>query len=221
MSLAETIAITIGHEIEGHALQHNNKKRIPLQLFKKVGGNRSVIFAEGGAMNNENKITEQAFGYSSLTDADYIRAMQKRMEGGSYPECVKAFYDCTIEPYKLQYEKGLISEPDYKNMCESTLKRAVNRTKRIFRGSTAGSEESSFITNSKNTVYLEQVQLFRALEAHGLEKYLYLTGANLDDLLFLMKAGLFDPNKIDEPKFHALKIWDRVKDQYQLEETKL
>jgi hypothetical protein len=60
-SVASLISVTLAHEIEGHVLQHENKSKIPLRLFKRLGSGRSVVFAECGAMSNQDTVSRDAF----------------------------------------------------------------------------------------------------------------------------------------------------------------
>ena len=74
-SITKLLSVTIAHEIEGHVNQHNNRSKIPLKLFEKIGSDRSAIFAEAGAMSNQALVTENAFGYQTPSLPQYIRAM--------------------------------------------------------------------------------------------------------------------------------------------------
>jgi len=213
-SIANLIPITLAHEIEGHVLQNENKSKIPLRLFDRMGSGRSVIFSECGAMNNQDIVSKDAFGYASPPHPHYIRAMQKKLEGGNYLDCVKAFYESSLKATRLQKELGKISDQAFEKKCEEDLKLAINRTKRLFRRSTDLSSAESSLLNSKDTVYLEQVKLFQELKKHGLEKYVFVGGANLDTLLFLMKSGFLHPGDIKAPEYHSLEIWKQMKDDY-------
>jgi hypothetical protein len=215
-SVANLLSVTLAHEIEGHVLQHENKSKIPLRLFNRMGSGRSVVFAECGAMNNQDAVSREAFGYASPPHPYYVRAMQKKLEGGNYFDCLTAFYESTLKSVRLQKELGRISEEEFEKQCEKNLKLAINRTKRLFRRSSDLAAPGSTLVNSKDTVYLEQVKLFQELKKHHLEKYAFVLGANLDALLFLMQSGFLDPKTIEEPRYHALKIWDRVHDDYTL-----
>ncbi len=214
-SIDRLISITLAHEIEGHVIQAENRARIPLRLFAKVGGGRSSIFAECGAMNNQDYVSGQAFGYQSPPHPYYIKAMQKKLEGGSYLDCVEAFYEGSLKELHLQRELGWIDQEEFDLRADEKLKLAINRTKRLFESGAQFGSNEEFLTNSKDTVYLEQVRLYRALKQHGLEKYAFISGANLDTLLFLMQAGFLNPSDIQQPHFYSLTVWDRLKDNYQ------
>ena len=216
-SVDKLISVSIGHEIEGHAIQHNNLSKIPLKLFEKVGTDRSSIFAEAGAMSNQDYVTKSAFGYSSSPHPNYIRAMATKLEGRDYSDCLKAFYESATNPHQAQLEGGLIDQEKFKKLCEKDLKIAINRTGRLFRGGMSRSDTSGFIAESKATVYVEQTKLAAELKERGLEKFLYLTRVNFSSIEFLLRAGLINLDDIQTPDFYCLKIWDRIKSRYEKE----
>lgn len=73
------------------------------------------------------------------------------------------------------------------------------------------------MAKSKDTVYLEQAMLTRKLKQAGMEKYAFLGGSNLKNLIFLAETGLVDIENIQEPAGCAMEIWDRIKSEYELE----
>ncbi len=216
-SAEKLIPITLAHEIEGHVVQAENQARIPLQLFQSLGGGRSVVFSECGAMNNQDFVSQEAFGFASPPHPHYIRAMERKLAGGDYLDCVKAFYDSSLKEVKLKRELGKLSDEAFEKECDTNLKLAINRTKRLFASGASLTSEAGLLTNSKDTVYLEQVKLYQELKKHGLEKYVFVRGANLKTLLFLMESGFLNPDDIQKPAFHSLKIWERIKDDYTLD----
>ena len=216
-SAEKLIPITLAHEIEGHVVQAENQARIPLQLFQSLGGGRSVVFSECGAMNNQDFVSQEAFGFASPPHPHYIRAMERKLAGGDYLDCVKAFYDSSLKEVKLKRELGKLSDEAFEKECAANLKLAINRTKRLFASGASLTSETGLLTNSKDTVYLEQVKLYQELKKHNLEKYVFVRGANLKTLLFLMESGFLNPDDIQKPAFHSLKIWERIKDDYTLD----
>ncbi len=217
-SIEKLIPITLAHEIEGHVVQTENQARIPLQLFQTLGGGRSVVFSECGAMNNQDFVSSEAFGFASPPHPHYIRAMERKLAGGNYLDCAKAFYDSSLKEVKLKREQGKLSDEAFEKECDANLKLAINRTKRLFAPGASLTSETGLLTNSKDTVYLEQVKLYQELKKHGLEKYVFVRGANLKTLLFLMETGFLNPDDIQKPVFHSLKIWERIKTDYTLTE---
>lgn len=213
-SAATAISITLAHEIEGHVIQHENKSRIPLRLFQKLGSGRTDVFAECGAMYNQDLVSKNAFGYDSPSHPHYLRAMEKKLQGGNYLECVQAFYQSAMKAPLLKKTLGKTTNTEFQKEARANLKLAINRARRLFNSGEDLSTSSRFLTNSKDTAYLEQIKLFRELSEHGAEKYAFILGANLDTLIFLIKSGFLNPADIKKPQYHALEIWERMKDEY-------
>lgn len=67
---------------------------------------------------------------------------------------------------------------------------------------------SKYIANSKGTVYLEQVRLAQELQKYGLEKYLYIGGASLDAIIFLLESAFLHLEEIRKPEFYILRLWE-------------
>jgi hypothetical protein len=213
-SVNELISVSIAHEIEGHVIQHANQSKIPLKLFENIGSDRSTIFAEAGAMRNQDYVTEEAFGYASINHPHYVRAMLKKLAGGTYSQCVQAFYESAIKVFQVQLEQGDIDDEEFKGLCQSELAKAVNRTKRLFRGGASTTDSYPHLPESKALVYLEQVKLAHELKAEGFDDILNLTGINFEALEFLLKAQLIDLTKIQPPDFYSLEIWKKLKPEY-------
>lgn len=208
---------TLGHEIEGHVLQNENKKLINLEYFKRFGkDSRAVILSEGGAMFVQDAISRKAFGCPTIPHPHYIRAMQKKLEGGNYLDCVKAFYDSQLEVLKKKRVAGKLSDQDFQKEMTESLEIAINRCERLFDAGTDFSSRKNFLTHSKDTAYLEQHILTEKLKKAGLEKLLFFGAGNLQDVLTLLKYNLLDLNKIQVPKYQTLEIWEREKPKYML-----
>lgn len=209
-----TIIGTLGvlaHEYV-HFLQALNRSLIPLRLFKEIGGDRAGIFGEGGSMEAQNHVQKEIFGIESIPHPHYIRAMAARLSGGNYLECVKAFYNSELGILRRKKPSGKFDRKELRSL----IKQAINRTKRLFRGGAVDfTSESGFLTNSKDTVYLEQRKLLDKLRGVNLEKYALMGGANLQTLIILTEVGLIDPEEIQGPRYDVIfRIWDRIKDQY-------
>lgn len=216
-SVAGLVSIMLAHEIEGHVLQNENKSKIPLRMFRRMGSGRSVIFSECGAMNNQDAVSQEAFGYASPPHPHYIRAMEKKLQGGNYQECMKAFYDSAMKGPSLMKSLGKMNEEEWGKQSQRHLKTAIDRTRRLFGPNADLASGDGQLTKSKDTVYLEQVKLYQELKKHGLEKYVFVGGANLDVLLFLMESGFLNPEDIMQPKQHSLEIWKRLQGEYRTE----
>jgi hypothetical protein len=209
------LGTAIAHEIEGHVLQRTNREAIPLRILKKVGAGRSDVLVECGAMNNEALISKEITGTGSQGHPHYIRAMAKKLEGGDYFDCVRSFYESAMKSEKILLGIGKISREEFRKRAEGHIKTAVNRTKRLFRGSSDYSSNQPYLAKSKDTAYAEQVRLYTEFKKRGLEKFIYVGGIDIDFLPFMVKSGFLDPSSIKQPLFHSLKIWDRIKDRYQ------
>ena len=165
-------------------------------------------------MNNQDIVSKEAFGFNSPPHPHYIRAMQKKIDGGNYLDCVNAFYESTMNIPRQEKLAGTLSDEDFKKEMRKNLSLSINRAQRLFRDGSSLSSREGFLSKSKDTVYLEQVRLFRELKKHGLEKYVFIGGANLNALTFLLRSGFLNPEDIKTPKYYCLKIWERMKDQF-------
>ncbi len=208
------IGVLIGHEIEGHVLQNENKSHIPLRLFRKSGAARSMVFAEMGAMSNEDKVKRECFNMPVPFQPDYIFGMEAKEKGGNYADVVKAMYDSHKERIDAYEDKDV-----QKKEKELALKRAINRAFRIFTDSPNLITKTTFIANSKDTVYLEQAIIIDELKEHGLEKLAFLGGVNLDAIVDLLRLGLLDIRKIQAPKNVAQKMWSTLEKRYRSDES--
>jgi hypothetical protein len=213
-NIVDTLSVLIAHEIEGHVLQQENKERIPLKLFDKVGADRAAIFSEGGAMMNEGEVKKELFGIDKPAEPHYLAAMTKKLGGGNYLECVKAFYESAIKIPQMQKNLGKIDDESFGKLTKEKMALAVNRTERLFRGGANYDSKNAVLAKSKDTVYLEQAMLMRKLQELGMEKYAFLGGSNLRNLTFLAETGLVNLEDIQEPKDYAKEIWERIKSRY-------
>jgi hypothetical protein len=208
---------TLGHEIEGHVLQNENKKLVELEYFKRFGkDSRAAILSEAGAMFVQDVISKEAFGCPTIPHPHYIRAMQKKLEGGNYLDCVKAFYESRIRSIKKKRAVGKLDEKGFQEGIKESLEIAITRSERLFGTETGFSSNEDFLTHSKDTAYLEQYVLTEKLKKAGLEKLLFLGAGNLQDIVTILKYNLLDLNKIQIPKYQALSIWEREKNKYML-----
>ena len=205
------------HE-SSHILQHENKEHIPLRLLRKLSGGRWSTFAECGAMVDQARVTREIFGTAETAHPHYIRAMKRRLEGGTYLDCVQAFHDSTLRKIVAQKETGVLSSTEeVRKESEKALSEAINRVFRLFPNAADLGASSGILLRTKDTAYLEQTEVFKAFRSQGLEKLLYIGGVNADALKFLARTGLLRLEDIREPKLHALEIWKRIKNRYMSE----
>lgn len=216
MSAARLFSVCLAHEIEGHVLQAINNTQVPLRLMSRVKADSSDLFAEAGAKTNENFWMHSAFGYDAVAAPHYVRSMATRLQGGDYTACLQTFYNSAIEPYTQLMNQGEISAEEYKGYAAAVLDRALRSVSRLFRNNAEATSVAGFLTNSKDTVYLEQVRLAEQLAAAGMSKYLYLSGVNADVLKFLYKADMLDDTRIATPQLYSLELWEREKEKFAL-----
>ena len=214
-SIAETLGTLLGHEFT-HFIQAKNKSKIPLRMFSdKLGGFRSEVFAEGGAMDIENEVCKELFGYESGAHPHYIRAMVKKIEGGTYLDCIKAFYNSGLAILKKKRELGILEKESFIEEAKKLLNLSINRAKRLFSEDDAFDRSETYLTKSKDTVYAEQVIVMEKLKKNGLEKCAFVSGVNLDTLATLAEIGLIDLEKIEKPDLDFIKkIWENEKYRY-------
>lgn len=213
-SVTHTFPVALAHEIEGHVLQSANREHIPLALFKfDIGADRGSVYSEGGAMYNQNIVSQELFGYEQLPKPHYVRAMARRLEGGSYLDCVKAYYESALKPFREAYEREALSKKEFDKKARALIKTSLSSARRLFRD-TSPSAEGSFLISSKDTAYLEQRKLVEGLKAAGLLKLAYVGGLNLENARELMRFGLLDLERMQEPKFETVKIWEEEKEKY-------
>jgi len=213
-SVIDVFGNLCAHEIDGHVIQHENKSTIPFRLFKKIGAGRNALFAEGGAMFNQDLICQKLFGFRNIPHAHYVKAMTKKLEGGTYLDCIKTFFDSCQRITLLEKENGQLIEEKFLSETKENLKLAINRTRRFFLAPTNLNTSSNYLTKSKETVYLEQLLLLEKLKESGMEQLAFVGGANLPTLVSLGKLGVLDIEKIKKPSYPYLKDWEKIKDNY-------
>jgi len=139
----------------------------------------------------------------------------KKLEGGNYIECTKAFYDDQKKVFIEKRNRDIINDAEFKEKTRSALETAINRCKRLFRGDNKNSN-SRFLTKSKDTAYLEQLILMDKLQKQGMEKYAFVGSVNLRTLADLAEIGLIDLAQVKKPDLYSLEIWNKIKDNYKL-----
>ncbi len=216
--LIKGLLVPVGHEIEGHVIQHENKARIPLRLFKIVGGDRGHLMSEGGAVYNEDKLIQQIFGYRRPIASYYLLAMKRKQQGGDFLDCFKAAYGVELSRIRAKYDlNNPLEKQKFLEEAQKAVRMLIPRVRRIFSGVEL-SDRTGYLPNTKDTVYLEQDILMEKLAKSGLQKLAYLGAVNLRNIATLMQIGLLKYEDIMEPKLHTLEIWESIKDRYRLEE---
>lgn len=217
-SIVTVLATLLGHEYT-HFIQALNRDIIPMRLFaEKMDTFRSELLSEGGAMAIENDITKELFGYEKNPKPHYTRAMAKKLEGGTYLECVEAYLESSKKSNLRKKELGLIEDDDFKKELEGLIKTAISATKRLFRVGDNLDRSGPYLTKSKDTVYAEQIIVMEKLRKNGLENCAFIKGVNLDTLATLMEMGLIDLADVKKPNLDFIrKVWEEKKSSYKLE----
>lgn len=176
----------LDHEIM-HVIQHENKQKLGLAITDKVGMDRSDIVAEAGAILAETKAQEEVFGQRRPLNTHYLRAVQAKLRGGSFRECMQAFF----ESMRQQSPK---SEP------KTIAKQAIDRTTRLFRNGGSLDDCSGHVSNSQPLVYLEQELLVRESRRQQAEALTMVGGTNVLMLAELRRVGMLDLSQLTLPK---------------------
>jgi hypothetical protein len=216
-TVRDLMGTLVGHE-EVHFLQALNREKIPLRLFHKIGGDRMGIFEEGGAMMMENEVTSELFGTKSLPIVHYVRAMEKRLQGGSYLDCVKAYHESSLKLLRINMEGIEFEDEKFKEESKRLLGVAIRGTDRLFPSGDDYKNSPSTLARSKDTVYLEQFVLMNKLKENGMEKYAFMVGLNLDSMAELMEMGMLDAKNIEllDMSF-IMEKWNEIKKDFALE----
>ncbi|MFZ5391955.1 MAG: hypothetical protein ACOZAR_02045 [Patescibacteria group bacterium] len=208
-SIYSIFCVMMAHEFT-HVFQNILKEELKdvlnLKIIAEIGGDRGAIFAEAGAKMMEDKMSQELFGLKNLPHPNYIAAMQARLAGNNYFGCVKAFYDSALEINRYvktqRINRGDNPEEvmaDFMAQNKKNLNDAISRVKRLFRPSVVSlNSKDPYLTSSKETVYLEQLQLVEKLGKNKMEFLTLIGGLNLENLALLTKVGLIDKNILNK-----------------------
>ncbi len=213
-SAFKLFAVTLGHEIEVHVLQRENRSLLPLKICSDVGSGDTVIFSESGAKWHEDYISQNAFGYKSPPKPHYIRAMATKLQGGSFGDCVAAYLNSMNKGLQIQRSNETLTDEEFMKKCSQNLKTAYKSTLRLFKNETSESVGNQFLSNSKDALYLEGGELARAFQNAGMDEFLMLTGASIETIILLKKLNLLDSSSIRQPDHYALTLWENEKHKF-------
>jgi len=206
-SIIDVLTKGATHEII-HILQRENTAEIGLPLYtnpQQMGGDRSDLFQEGGAMYYQDQASQELFGFTSPPGPHYLRAMAVKQAGGDYLACVKAYYESTISvnPKKVKL----------------ALKTALSSARRLFRNSMDFNNNDRSIPSTKDTVYLEQKAVVEEILKHPeLQNLILVSGINLETAKEMIRFGLLDLSKLRTPDLSFVQnIWKEVKPNYTLD----
>ncbi|MFC1651822.1 hypothetical protein ACFL24_01545 [Patescibacteria group bacterium] len=220
------------HEIL-HAIQGDNEKKIGLKILDKIGSDRGSIMSEAGAVMIENAIKDELFGSMPGGLPNYLRAMERRVEGGNFKDCSEALFESAKRIHDYRLENNFITKDDYDRLINNTASAAFDDTLRLFRGNSNFSRNfyqlsnlsstEPFLWNSQPSVYLEQNMLVKELERLGQENLLLIRGVNFETLGDLLYSGLLTlkdipPKDVPEKiKNDFLEFFDEIKGKYETE----
>ncbi|MFC1609080.1 hypothetical protein ACFL16_03055 [Patescibacteria group bacterium] len=217
-SIHNIITVVLGHEI-GHVVQSLNSPKLPFKILQgTLKAGRAVAFSEGGAKVLEDEISTKAFGIHAPSKVNYANAMLERLDGGDYLDCAKAAYEWERRAIMEQVKNGVISREKAEELFKKKVGVALNSAKRLFYGGNDLSDKSGFLTRSWDTSYLEGQVVAEKLKKADLEKLAFVPGLNLQALADFMEIGQIKLDDIQNPNLHVLKIWDRIKEDYQIKE---
>lgn len=132
----------LDHEMT-HVIQHENSKRLGLELTSKNRGARGSLWFEAGAVASEVVSQEVLFGQERTTNYFYLAALKEKLKGGSASKCVRAFYD----GYHQKYPE--IPE-------DKAWRNATERTLRLLREGGEWTVGTEYWSNSAPLEYAEQ-----------------------------------------------------------------
>ena len=213
ISVKTLLSVVLTHEII-HILQKENTAEIDIPLYthpSQMGGDRSGLFQEGGAMYYQGLATKKLFGLDTVPWPHYIRAMTAKQAGGDYLACVKAFYESYI---------SVESENITPTKRNSILKTAIDRAGRLFRNTPDLNNRNPSIPSTKDTVYLEQKAVVEEIMTNHpeLQNIILVSGMNLETAKELIKFGRLDLSTLRQPDLSFVTaLWEEMKDDYKLD----
>ncbi|MCX7928404.1 MAG: DUF1704 domain-containing protein [Patescibacteria group bacterium] len=194
-SLPATIQ-SIAHEAEGHILRDLNKSKLPLKLLKYGNTGRIQQTAEAAAVFVEEETIRRVYGRERQMTGTYYIIMREREKGGSFKHCVIALV-----------RKG----KDPKTAFTSTL--------RIFNnGRIPLNDPSHHIVNTEELAYHEPVA--ERLAKLGLSKLLFVSAVDIYTYQDLVRIGMLQLDKIQEPQFITAEVALEVLSRYSSESEK-
>jgi hypothetical protein len=214
-SIADVLTKGSVHEII-HILQRENTAEIDIPLYthsSQMGGDRSDLFQEGGAMYYQDKASQELFGFANPPLPHYLRAMAVKQAGGDYLACVKAYYKSSMS---IKPEK----ESKKEEVRIKTLTTALSSAGRLFRNTPDLNNRNISIPSTKDTVYLEQKAVVEEIMINHpeLRNIILVSGMNLETAKELIKFGVLDLSTLRQPDLSFVKeLWEEMKDNYKLD----
>lgn len=215
-------ALPVARHENGHVLQHENRRTIPLKLFAKRGADRGSIFTEAGGKFLETELEQEVFGLppQEAFNLGYIFAIDARLKGGSFKDCFQAFLDPQLRLLDARQISAPIGSAELDKERARLVRESFNRTLRNFRNSFALEQSIPYVGESRATVYLEQLLLVENLKKIGHLDLAFIARTNFTTLTYLKQLGFLDESKlIAETNVARDVIWPRIKARYQLDQS--
>lgn len=175
----------IDHEIT-HVLQHENANRLELELFQSLGAARTALWSETGGVFWEQAAQEALFGQDRRVNFTYLAAIERRLSGGTIPECALEF---------LQEQRRTNPAGDVKKQAGT----ALLSTLRVFRGGGEMTVGTSYLANSAPLEYAEQRVLAEAIPDDK-QWLFYLGKNNLQSIAELYRLGWINKESLLLPE---------------------
>jgi len=217
-SVADVLTKGAVHEII-HILQRENTAEIDIPLYthpSQMGGDRSDLFQEGGAMYYQDKASQELFGFANPPLPHYLRAMAVKQAGGDYLACVKAYYESSMSIKNIKTEE----ESEKEEIRIKAIKTALSSAGRLFRNTPDLNNRNPSIPSTKDTVYLEQKAVVEEIMTNHpeLRNIILVSGMNLETAKELIKFVRLDLGNLRQPDLSFVKaLWEEMKDDYKLD----
>jgi len=175
----------LDHEI-AHVIQNENGAKLGLAIMERVGMDRSNVLFEGGAVEWEAAAQDRLFGIKRPVNTAYLKAIQTKLAGGSYKQCMQSYFDETrMRNPKIDIERA--------------AKVAIGSTTRLFRRGGSFSDTSHHLTDSSSLVYLEQERVARQLEKAGQADLMMIGWTNIEMLAELKRVDMLNTDAMKIP----------------------
>lgn len=185
-------AVSVGNHEITHVLQHENKRALgTLAILACIGLDDTSAQTEAGGLWQEGVAFDALSGVShdSTAGTGYYKNIEIKAAGGSFGECVKAYYEDLLQ-----------HNPEMSSNKLAVAAQAVNRARRVFRsGGLEFAQHTNYITNTQPLNYLEQRLIYEGLNDET-RKFLLVGGITIANLVELRQYGLVDTNSIRIPE---------------------
>jgi len=203
--------IVLSHEIEGHALRRQNQEALGenMRLFDKSTTGRGSVLSEAAAIYMEKETLHRTTGEKRPPSPYYYLILKQKRDGGSFRDCFQTFMEALAKEKGQSLREITSNNESFKKAWQY----AYSRTLRIFRRETPLDDTSGYLPASPTLHYIEQEIIGKELEKAGLVDLLFLGGIDLYSLVELKKLGLLNFDKINKPKYAAVSLFTRLREQ--------